>query len=270
MKGARAKKAAEEAAGPGDLQPTPPKEARDGPPRPGNGGDVVSIPADTFRKLLDQMRTNVLLGPAAADALEAAAGLRQGASPQGGPAKDLREKVADGRDDGKPKKKLGGFGAVEDIPDAPEERVGSKGRASIKEEQDAPEHDVENVANHPKKDAQEPPELNLNPKQNHLRTDLEMWFMDEIPPLFGVDDSEELEEDLQEDGQAYKITELIAQASPEEIKKDLEEWLGINGGPRQALGDVEAKQEFRDKVMGKIQKIQDLGPKKKKKKKPAE
>lgn len=262
MKGARAKREAEAAAGGsgGDMQPVPPKEPRDGPPRPGNGGETVQIATETLRKLIDQMRKNVLLGPAAADALEEAAGLRQGASPQGGPAKDLREKVADER----PKKKVGGFGAVEEIPDPP------KGRASIKDTEADEAHDLESIEAHVKKDAQEPPELNLTPKQNHMRTDMEMWIMDEIPPLFGVDDSEELDEDLQEDGQANKLTELIAETNVDEQKNNLETWLGINGGPRQALGDQSAKEEFRDEVLKKVQKIQELSPKKKKKKKQAE
>eukprot|EP00929_Paragymnodinium_shiwhaense_P095231 TRINITY_DN5622_c0_g1_i4.p1 TRINITY_DN5622_c0_g1~~TRINITY_DN5622_c0_g1_i4.p1 ORF type:complete len:122 (-),score=29.85 TRINITY_DN5622_c0_g1_i4:7-372(-) len=54
-------------------------------------------------------------------------------------------------------------------------------------------------------------ELDLSPKQNKLRTDLEMWVMDEVPALFGVDDSDELAEELQEDSQADRITELIAE-----------------------------------------------------------
>merc|ERR550537_1740870 len=72
---------------------------------------------------------------------------------------------------------------------------------------------------------EEPPELNLTPKQNHMRTDLEMWVMDEIPALYGVDDSEELEEDLQEDGQALKIPLLIAETDEEQQKRIVGKWL---------------------------------------------
>merc|ERR1712014_108980 len=77
----------------------------------------------------------------------------------------------------------------------------------------------------PPKEKEEPPELNLTPKQNHMRTDLEMWVMDEVPVLFGVDDSEELDEDLQEDSQALKVTQLIAEEKPEEMKQLLVRWL---------------------------------------------
>jgi len=201
------------------------------------------------------MRTNELIGPPAADSLEAAAGWRQGASPQGSPAKDLREKVADERE--KPKKKVGGFGGVEEIPDAPPRQ-----RASIKETQADSQHDLEAIQSHVDKDAQEPPELNLNPKQNKMRTDLEMFVMDEIPGVFGVDDSEELEEDLQEDGQALKITVLIGTKSEDERRKDLENWL--KGGARAELGDNEAKDGFMTEVLAKVQAIQDAGKKKKK------
>merc|ERR1712203_1052151 len=175
-----------------------------------------------------------LLGPAAADALEAAAGMRQGASPQGGPAKDLREKVADER----PKKKVGGFGGVEEIPDA--EPPKHHPRASLKDSDADAAHDAESIADHVKKDAPEPPELSLTPKQNHMRSDLEMWIMDEIPGVFGVDDSEELDEDLQEDGQAAKLTELIAESDPDKQKENLESWLKITEG------NTSAKEGFRD------------------------
>merc|ERR1711879_214307 len=67
--------------------------------------------------------------------------------------------------------------------------------------------------------AREPPELNLTPKQNQLRTGLEMWVMDELPALFGVDDSEELDEKHQEDAQADQITFLIAET--DEAQQDV-------------------------------------------------
>merc|ERR1712217_218842 len=100
------------------------------------------------------------------------------------------------------------------IPDAPERPT----LTDAEPEEEPPE----------KKD--EPPELNLTPKQNHMRTDLEMWIMDEIPGVFGVDDSEELDEDPQEDGQAAKLTELIAESDPDKQKENLESWLKIDEG----------------------------------------
>merc|ERR1711948_232535 len=129
------------------------------------------------------------------------------------------------------------------IPDAPEPPTLTDGDA----EEEPPE----------KKD--EPPELNLTPKQNHMRTDLEMWVMDEIPVLYRVDDSEELDEDLQEDSQALKVTQLIAEENPEEMKKLLVGWL-------KGVPDADAAEDFMTGMMDKARAIQALGSKKKKKK----
>lgn len=269
MKGSRAKKAAEAAAasegGGGSLVPTAPSEPRSGPPRPGPvvGPSTVhvQIPEEVFKRICANLRTNELLGPAAADALEEAAGLRGPSGPQGKAAKELRSNVAENRDDDdqKAKKKVGGFAdQVDEIPDVP-----VKGRASIMKEQMDAAHDLESAANHPEKDAPEPPELNLTPKQNHMRTDLEMWVMDEIPALYGVDDSDELDEDLQEDSQALKVTQLIAAESPEEMKKLLVAWL-------KGVPDAGSAEAFMTEMMDKAKAIQDLGGKKKKKKKKAE
>merc|ERR1712190_498795 len=126
--------------------------------------------------------------------------------------------------DERPKKKVMGFGAVEEIPDAPEPPPCDEADAD-------PEEPVAETKS-------EPPELNLTPKQNHMRTDLEMWIMDEIPGVFGVDDSEELDEDLQEDGQANKLTELIAESDADKQKDNLEKWLRIGDG------DASAKEGF--------------------------
>lgn len=250
-------------------KPSPPAEARDGPPRPGpkisaeNGEDAVVIPGETFRRILKQIRTNELLGAAAADALEEAAGLRDSAGAQGQKASELRSKVAEVREDeGAPKAKKKGpcFGAeAEEIPDAPAPPPKSeKKRASISNDESG--HDAEAIAQHVAKDAEEPPELNLNPKQNHLRTNLEMWVMDEIPVLFGVDDSDELDESLQEDAQAFKITELIAETEAPKQNALLEAWLS-------SCTDEDARTEFSNTILQKVSEIQDAGPKKKKKKK---
>jgi len=259
MKGSRAKKAAEAAAAgggeapAGGLTPVAPQEPRSGPPRPGPIAcpvGFVQIQEETFRSLCQQIRTNQLLGAAAADALEEAAGLRATTSPQGSKAKDLRSDVAQSRAEApKPKKKVGGFAdEVDEIPDLPDEVVEAA-------EVDEPP---------PEKEADELPELNLSPKQNNLRTNLEMWVMDDIPVLFGVDDSEDLEEDLQEDGQADMITRLIAESRPEAQQTLLDAWL-------KSLPDAKAdeKAEFASKCLGDVAKIQELGPKKGgKKKKP--
>jgi len=232
-----------------------PSEPRSGPPRPGPivgpAAQQVQIPEEVFKRICASLRTNELLGPAAADALEEAAGLRGPASPQGKAAKELRSNVAENRDEeeGKKKKKtVGGFAdQVDEIPDL----------------EDA-NHDVESMEEQPEKDApEEPPELNLTPKQNHMRTDMEMWVMDEIPVLYGVDDSEELDEALQEDNQAVKVTQVIAEENPEEMKKMLVEWL-------KGVPDADAAETFMNEMMEKAKAIQALGGKKKKKKKKAE
>lgn len=211
---------------------------------------MVQIPAEEFKRICASLRTNELLGPAAADALEMAAGLKDPGSPGGARAQELRKEVAEARDlsNGveEKKKKKGGVcmfqqDEPDDIPDL-----------EWKEEEEA--------ADEAAQDKEEPPELNLTPKQNHMRTDLEMWVMDEIPALYGVDDSEELEEDLQEDGQALYITKLIAEEDEETQKSIVDKWL--KGAP-----DPDAKSEFVSQILEKVVKIQSLGPKKKKKKK---
>merc|ERR1719160_1744528 len=97
---------------------------------------------------------------------------------------------------------------------------------------------------------EEPPELNLSPKQNHMRTDLEMWVMDEIPALYGVDDSEELDESLQEDGQADKITFLIANPKDDSRREALNAWL-------KDVPDQGAKDTFMEEILGKVKEIRD-------------
>jgi len=273
MKGARAKRLAEETTGiePGNgsaLTPTPPSVPREGGVRPGpvvqasGSVDVVQIPADVFAKLVADLRTNELLGAGAADAFEAAAGLRPVASPQCKAAKELRTNVADSREEGdeKPKTKKGmnfADGPVEEIPDLPE--VKEPKRASVCET-DAVGHDSENMENHPNKDASEPEELILTPKQNKMRTDLEMWVMEAIPELYGVDDSEELDETLQEDDQAATITVLIAEKDEAKQNERADAWL-------KDPPDAAAKEDFMRQLLEQVRSIQALGPKKKKKKK---
>jgi len=240
-------------------KPTPPTEARERPPRPGGlprveGEDGIVIPSSEFYRILKELRTNKLLGPAAADALEVAAGLVEASSPQSPQAVELRSKVASARDADdtdavkvKPKKKAMMF-AAEEPEEIPEEEV--KEEAVAEEEEPPPQ------------EAEDEPELNLNPKQNKMRTDLEMWVMDEIPVLFGVDDSEELDEKLQEDGQALKITQLIAETDADKQRAKLLAWLE---GSRE-----DQKEEFISTILQKVVSIHDAGAKKKKKKKKKE
>lgn len=275
MKGSREKKrleaeaAAREAGNTSGLIPTPPSVPREGGPRPGPvvQGDVVQIRADVFAKLVGDLRTNELLGAAAADAFEAAAGLRPVASPQCKNAKELRSNVADSRneeeDEEKPKKKkaINIADGFQEIPDEVEDSK-RETHASIHEE-DAVNHELENLENHPEKDAPEPVELVLSPKQNKLRTDLEFWVGDAIPELYGVDDSEELDENLQEDGQAEIIEKLIAEKNEAKQNEIVTEW--IKDPP-----DAAKKDEFAQELLEKVRSIQALFPKKKKKKKQEE
>mmetsp|Transcript_27760 Transcript_27760/g.78567 ORF Transcript_27760/g.78567 Transcript_27760/m.78567 type:complete len:299 (+) Transcript_27760:127-1023(+) len=292
MKGARAQKAAKAEAAAQDPQaggnaaakepvspiaPTPPKGPRTGAARPGPAVQAVSedvtIKSEVFKKICQDLRTNELLGAAAADALEAAAGLRAPASPQCKAARELRSKVADGRGvmvmggieeipPSSPQPEAPAGAAVTPPPNGGGETGGGPGgkRPSFQNEpSDAGEHDLETASSHPEKDAPEPPELNLSPKQNHMRTDLEMWVMDEILEVFGVDDSDDLESDeLREDGQALKVTQLIAEEDAAKQRKLLEEWLGTAA--------EDAREPFIEKILDKVEKIQALGPKKKKKK----
>jgi len=82
------------------LSPLPPSEPRSGPKRPSlvmwPGLGDVCISAVVFKGLCQQIRNSQLLGPAAADALEVAAGLRPPVS-QGKAANELRDKIADSR-----------------------------------------------------------------------------------------------------------------------------------------------------------------------------
>lgn len=258
-------------------KPVPPSIAREGPPRPAvagvvpNGavnGDVIHIPFEEFRRICNQLRTNELLGPPAADALEAAAGLRADGDGTISPkSKELRTKVASCREE-EPEKAIAQETAAEPPP-APQAKA-KKERPRMMFSDEPPEEIPEAPPASPTKVAKEEeeesppknnevPELNLNVKQNQLRTDLEMWVMDEIPTLFGVDDSDELDESLQEDEQGAKITLLILEADVDAQKKILEEWLSSAPSAKRA-------NNFIALVLAKVGKIQDHGAKKKKKK----
>lgn len=264
-------------------KPSPPSEPRQNPPRPvtvtgqlDEEEEIFYIKASSFYKICRDLRINKLIGPAAADALEAAAGRGQ-VSEQGAPAKQLRSKVASNRDvakpkeepnaaqeskdvmpevnveEKKPKKRIMQFhDEAEEIPELKEsfEEKGKSNEVEAQEEEKGKKAEAE---------PEEEPELNLNPKQNKMRTEFEMWLMDKIPELFGVDDSDELPESLQEDGQALIVTHLIADTSEDTRRARLERWLEV------AL-DVSAKEAFVTELIMKAQAINDAGQKKKKKK----
>jgi cAMP-dependent protein kinase regulator len=56
-----------------------------------------------------------------------------------------------------------------------------------------------------------------------VQTNMELTWMDEIPALYGVSDSEELREELQEDGQAAQIQACVARQS--DVETILKEWM---------------------------------------------
>lgn len=260
MKGARAKKAAEAesaaSAAAAGLQPTPPSGAPEKGPRPGlvvQAGELVQISASSWKEIIAQIRTNELLGAAAADSLEAAAGLRPVASPQSKGAKELREKTADSREGGM----KFAAGPVEEIPEIEATPVK---RTSVSDV-DVTGHDMDAMENHCEKDASDPPELNLTEPQLKKVGNLECWIMEEIPNVYGVDDSEELPEILQEDGQADQITFLIAETDHERQHALLEKWMSAQDV------DADKKSAFVEEFLKKVRAIQDMGPKKKKKKK---
>merc|ERR1712224_493495 len=127
-----------------------------------------------------------------------------------------RKEVANSRED-----------PPEEVPEKKEKKKGAG--FAFAEPEEIPEVEYAEPEEPPPEETQEEksevPELNLTPKQNKMRTDLEMWLMDEIPALFGVDDSEELPEKLQEDGQADKITFLIAESDEGAQDKMANDWL---------------------------------------------
>merc|ERR1712226_1143471 len=107
---------------------------------------MVQIPDEVFKRLCNQLRTNEILGAAAADAFEAAAGMRPVASPQSKGAKELRANVANAREEEeKPKKKKGmnfSDAPIEEIPDLPE--APTKQRPSFRDA-DMADHDLESM-----------------------------------------------------------------------------------------------------------------------------
>merc|ERR1719330_2145561 len=68
-------------------------------------------------------------------------------------------------------------------------------------------------------------ELQFNMKQNQLKVELEMWLMDAIPEAYGFDDSEELDEELQEEAQADIIEQICREPDTSKVQDTLAEWL---------------------------------------------
>mmetsp|Transcript_57306 Transcript_57306/g.153464 ORF Transcript_57306/g.153464 Transcript_57306/m.153464 type:complete len:128 (-) Transcript_57306:56-439(-) len=73
-------------------------------------------------------------------------------------------------------------------------------------------------------------EMKFNYKAQKLQTDLEMWVMEEMPGVFGVEDSDELREELQEDGQADLIEKVVHAKDTEGMRTMIIKWMGDGAG----------------------------------------
>mmetsp|Transcript_144808 Transcript_144808/g.403483 ORF Transcript_144808/g.403483 Transcript_144808/m.403483 type:complete len:139 (+) Transcript_144808:97-513(+) len=98
-------------------------------------------------------------------------------------------------------------------------------------------------------------EMKFNYKQQKLHTDLEMWVMEAVPGLCGVADSDELREELQEDGQAELILKVIATPDTEAMRSLISNWIGDAGG------DPGKKDDFIGKFVSMALKVQFAGKK---------
>eukprot|EP00747_Dinoflagellata_sp_TGD_P167014 gnl/TRDRNA2_/TRDRNA2_190714_c0_seq1.p1 gnl/TRDRNA2_/TRDRNA2_190714_c0~~gnl/TRDRNA2_/TRDRNA2_190714_c0_seq1.p1 ORF type:complete len:136 (+),score=25.64 gnl/TRDRNA2_/TRDRNA2_190714_c0_seq1:160-567(+) len=90
---------------------------------------------------------------------------------------------------------------------------------------DASAEDGTHDAEHKLRLVEELPRLHLDHKATQLRTNLEMWVMDAICALFGVEDSDELPEELQEDAQCATLEQVLSEGDPERQRMILEQWL---------------------------------------------
>mmetsp|Transcript_48382 Transcript_48382/g.85185 ORF Transcript_48382/g.85185 Transcript_48382/m.85185 type:complete len:132 (+) Transcript_48382:30-425(+) len=65
----------------------------------------------------------------------------------------------------------------------------------------------------------------FNYKVTKLQTDMEMWLMDAVPELYGVDDSDMLPEHLQEDAAAEMVVRVCSASDMEVMRSTLTEWV---------------------------------------------
>uniref|UniRef100_A0A7S2CJ78 Uncharacterized protein n=1 Tax=Alexandrium andersonii TaxID=327968 RepID=A0A7S2CJ78_9DINO len=128
----------------------------------------------------------------------------------------------------------------------------SKRRTSLTSAQEDDDNDPRKHEGHAKMDQGE---MKFNYKQQKLQTDLEMWVMDEVPGVFGVDDSDELREELQEDGQAELVEKVCHAKDIDAMRTMITEWLGP-----EASGS--AKDDFVGRFVSLALKVQLAGKKK--------
>merc|ERR1719183_2036465 len=74
-----------------------------------------------------------------------------------------------------------------------------------------------------------------------------------MPELFGVDDSDELEEPLQEDGQAEIIEQICRLKNDSQVLEALEEWFLSAGGK------PDGYEEFSNKIAKMVKAVRDAG-----------
>mmetsp|Transcript_89539 Transcript_89539/g.140088 ORF Transcript_89539/g.140088 Transcript_89539/m.140088 type:complete len:131 (-) Transcript_89539:114-506(-) len=103
----------------------------------------------------------------------------------------------------------------------------------------------------------------FNQKQNKRKTDIETWLMDAVPELFGVDDSDELPECLQEDDQADFVDKLCRAGMSDggdKIQGMIGDWL--EAGADAANCDNLDAAEFCQKLYKMVKEVYAAGSKK--------
>merc|ERR1719253_2198929 len=145
------------------------------------------------------------------------------------PAKYDAGNTTDGAPSGKPEEKASsesvqapavadsGKGAREDKSLSSNASGGEKRRPSLSREVEVtlPAHEGHDLA----KD--ETGRQMQRPSQ--VQTTMELWWMDSIPEMYSVEDSDPLRHELKEDAQAEKVKECVAR--PEQVPQMLKEWL---------------------------------------------
>jgi len=85
----------------------------------------------------------------------------------------------------------------------------------------------------------------MHRRPSSVQTNMEMVWMEKIPELYGVVDSDDLRDTLQEDEQSEKVQQCIASGGGEEVARILKEWLhdctntkGLEDFIQKAIKDV--------------------------------
>lgn len=81
-----------------------------------------------------------------------------------------------------------------------------------------------------------------------------MWFMEAIPEVFGVEDSDELDESLQEDAQVDIVEKICSTNNTEDMRQTLLAWLA-------QCPDAARRDDFVGKAVSKALKVHLAGRK---------